>query len=289
MPACAQRRRFSLTFAFFRLRFHFRASGQIHFAAGKAGNMLRGALGSVLPTFEPVASDTGPSGLANPPRPFVFRASHLDGTTVADGADFHFDLHLFQVREVTIRDFILAFARLAQEGLGRERAPAVLTRVEQLDPQGARLRDITAETTGALPSIVSLDPLPDPVNHVLVRFLTPTELKPAVTPDFGVLLARVRDRLSTLSALYGAGPLNLDFKALGERAQQVQMTRCELQQVQVSRVSTRTGQRHSIGGFVGEAEYAGALSEFVPFLTAAQFTGIGRQTTWGKGEIQVVL
>ena len=193
------------------------------------------------------------------------------------------------MREVAIRDFILAFAQLARVGLGPQRTPVLLERVQQLDPHGARVRDLTAETTGVLPSIVSLDPLPESVNRVLVRFLTPTELKPAVTPDFGVLLARVRDRLSTLSALYGAGPLNLDFKTLGERAQQVQMIRCEFQHRQVSRVSTRTGQRHSIGGFVGEAEYAGELREFVPFLMAAQFTGIGRQTTWGKGEIQVVV
>lgn len=30
------------------------------------------------------------------------------------------------------------------------------------------------------------------------------------------------------------------------------------------------------------------LGEFVPFLRAARFSGVGRQTTWGKGEVEVV-
>jgi len=56
-------------------------------------------------------------------------------------------------------------------------------------------------------------------------------------------------------------------------------------QVEVHRQSSRTGQVHSIGGFVGEAEYEGELSEFLPYLRAAKWTGVGRQTVWGKGEV----
>jgi len=51
-----------------------------------------------------------------------------------------------------------------------------------------------------------------------------------------------------------------------------------------ARRSSRTGQTHSLGGFVGKAEYQGDLTEFVPYLRAAQWTGVGRQTAWGKGE-----
>jgi hypothetical protein len=53
----------------------------------------------------------------------------------------------------------------------------------------------------------------------------------------------------------------------------------------IERRSSRTGQVHPIGGFVGEAEYEGDLAEFVPYLHAARWTGVGRQTVWGKGEI----
>jgi CRISPR-associated endoribonuclease Cas6 len=65
------------------------------------------------------------------------------------------------------------------------------------------------------------------------------------------------------------------------------MTRCEIQHVAVERRSSRTGQTHPIGGFTGFAEYEGELSEFVPYLQAAKWTGVGRQTVWGKGELEI--
>ena len=50
-------------------------------------------------------------------------------------------------------------------------------------------------------------------------------------------------------------------------------------------MSRATGQRHALGGFTGFAEYAGELAEFVPYLEIGRWTGVGRQTVWGKGEI----
>jgi CRISPR/Cas system endoribonuclease Cas6 (RAMP superfamily) len=125
-----------------------------------------------------------------------------------------------------------------------------------------------------------------------VRFVTPTELKTAggiaTRPEFEVLASRVRDRVSTLSGLYGSGPLDMDFAAFGERACKVEITRCDLRMVNAARRSGRTGQVHSLGGFVGDVEYTGDLAEFLPLLQAAEWTGVGRQTTWGKGTIEVV-
>ena len=123
------------------------------------------------------------------------------------------------------------------------------------------------------------------IRRIRVRFLTPTELKGASRPCFHVLLARIRDRVSTLRAMYQGGPIEVDFKALKERAALVQMTRCEIEHVEAERTSRRTGQTHSLGGFVGIAEYEGDLGEFVPYLEAAGWTGVGRQTVWGKGQI----
>jgi len=124
-----------------------------------------------------------------------------------------------------------------------------------------------------------------PIGRLRVRFLTPTELKGTERPEFGALLRRVRDRVSALRELYGDGPLAIDFKAFGERASCVSMTRCELATVAAQRISRGTGQRHSLGGFTGFAEYEGDLAEFLPYLEIARWTGVGRQTVWGKGEI----
>lgn len=311
-----------MTFEFYRLRFHFRSAGTLYFQPFKSGNTLRGAFGSIFrklvcsPTchdaktcdtrascpyarvFEPKAArGEGPSGLADWPRPFVFRAAHLDGSTVPHGEAFYFDAHIFNVRDPAIEHFVMAFAELVREGLGPGRGRADLVAVDQLDLDGAAVARLFCEgrlQEGGLaaPNAVDLGPAPQRVHRVRVRFVTPTELKAEVQvadrPEFGILFGRLRDRVSTLRALYGAGALEIDFRAMGERAEAVRMTQCDLQRTVVDRLSTRTGQRHPLGGFVGEAEYEGDLREFVPYLRLGEWVGVGRQTVWGKGDIRVL-
>jgi CRISPR/Cas system endoribonuclease Cas6 (RAMP superfamily) len=101
------------------------------------------------------------------------------------------------------------------------------------------------------------------------------------------LFARLRDRISTLRALYGPGPLGIDFRGLGERAANVRMSHCDVHWEKVERKSGRTGQFHPLGGFTGSAEYEGDLAEFLPWLRAARWVGVGRQTVWGKGDVRV--
>jgi hypothetical protein len=63
--------------------------------------------------------------------------------------------------------------------------------------------------------------------------------------------------------------------------------RTDLQRVSSKRRSSRNEQLHAIGGFVGAVDYEGELDEFVPYLEAAQWTGVGRHCVWGNGELKV--
>jgi hypothetical protein len=304
-------------FRLYPLRFSFIAREPIHFPLGKSSNILRGAFGVIFHRiacapqctdargcewrascpyarmFEPTAIASGPSGLADWPRPFVFRATHLDGRTLETGESFHFDLNLFDVHSPAFAYLVLAFEQLAREGLGPKRSCVELTRVSQLSAEGGSVTEIFDGKSllphNAAPLEVNLAPPAEPITRLRIRFHTPTELKAgqqiAARPEFPILAARIRDRLSTLRELYGDGPLTIDFRAFGERAALVRMTCCEIQQVEIVRRSSRTGKVHPIGGFTGQAEYEGDLTEFVPYLFAAKWTGVGRQTVWGKGEI----
>jgi hypothetical protein len=288
------------TFEFYRYRFHFRALDPVHLPLGKSANVVRGAFGNVLHDavppavyvrlFEPGAAlGQAPSGLADWPRPFVLRVAHLDGLTVEPGHPFFLDAHVFDLHEPALEHFRAALILLADKGLGPGRGRAELERTEQLDLNGAEQAIWNAPGP---PSIVNLDPGEADADKVTLRFETPTELKSngdlAEKPEFPILFRRLRDRISTLRALYGAGALDVDFRGMGERAAQVRMTRCELAWEQFNRKSGRTGQVHSIGGFTGEAEYEGELREFLPWLRAARWVGVGRQTVWGKGDVRVV-
>jgi hypothetical protein len=218
-------------------------------------NLLRGAFGSALKQlseedyrrfFAPCARPAGPSGLADPPRPFVFR--------------------LHDPRNIGMNVFAPATGLFI-------RAMALIDAftIEGIDGTEPLRLPLTADSPA--------------VSRLRIHFVTPTELKGSPQPDFRTLLARIRDRVSTLRQLYGPGPLDIDFKAFGARAARVTMTRCELRHVAAERISRATGQRHSLGGFTGFAEYEGELPEFLPYLEIARWTGVGRQTVWGKGEI----
>jgi hypothetical protein len=299
----------NVPFEFFRLRFHFEAIDPAEFPSRETANIVRGALGCALRQvgcrcgsgvhaagcayariFEPrAAPGTGPSGFAERPRPFVLRTRSLEGRVFSPGKPFSFDLHLFDLRDPGLAYFLEAFALIAQQGFGRLRRQAKLAFVEQLDADGLVRGSVS---DGFNPVSIDLEANGAAPGGVCVRFLTPTELKCegglAPRPEFPVLFARIRDRLSTLSGLYGRGPLEIDFRAVGERAAAIEMTRCKIAAERVTRRSSRTGQVHPLGGFTGEAEYRGDLTEFLPYLRAARWTGVGRQAVWGKGEIEVV-
>ncbi|HLJ26485.1 MAG TPA: CRISPR system precrRNA processing endoribonuclease RAMP protein Cas6 [Candidatus Angelobacter sp.] len=306
-----------LSFELFAFRLRFRALESLYFPPGKAGNVIRGALGQTFKKFvcrpncpgartceqryncayaclfEPTARIEGPSGLADWPRPFVIRAAHLDGRRLGAGETFHFDFSIFELRDPALAYFAFSFSQLLREGMGPGRAATELTAIHELDgmrQEHAQIFDghtLLEQHTITL----SLEAETQPVHRAEVRFLTPTELKGTGqilrTPDFGVLFARSRDRIHTLRQIYGRGPLPLDFTGLGERARLVKLVRSNVQWQNPERRSGRTGQTHSLGGFVGSAEYEGDLAEFLPYLRAASWTGVGRQTTWGKGHIEI--
>ncbi len=221
------------------------------FTPHETANRIRGMWGKSLyggPVYErlfaPSRRTDGPSGLKDPPRPYVLRTRSLEGKRFAAGEEIPFRVHVFD-------------------------------------------RDLVPPATEELR--LSLSPPDFPVNRVQIEFLTPTELKGGDGLEFGVLLARLRDRVSSLRALYGEGPLELDYVGMGERARRVRTLQQEMVFEQRERTSHRSGQTHGIGGFVGRAVYEGDLGEFLPYLEAGAWTGVGRQTVWGKGEIRTTV
>jgi hypothetical protein len=125
---------------------------------------------------------------------------------------------------------------------------------------------------------------------VRVQFTSPTDLKNAAggAPPFATLLARIRDRVSALATCYGDEPLCADFRGLVERAAAVTLLADATRPLARPRRSTRTGQSHDIGGWLGEAVYGGDFRESLAWLQAAWWTGVGRHASWGNGALRVL-
>jgi hypothetical protein len=257
-------------------------------------------------------------------------------TSYAPGEAFDFTLTLLGKAVDFLPYFILAFREVAQEGIGLNRAQCNLERVEQIDVPESRI-----------PSPQSLAPSPEPTliysyadqlfrapkaftlgDYVQSRlaqlslstgdcrlstlFLTPTYLKSegqAVRqPEFHHLFKRVRDRLNALSTFYGPGPIDADFKGLGQAAENVRTIKCDVHWQERSRRSSKTGQRHELSGFVGSCTYefphleseisnleSGVLNlkseisnlQLLQWLIAGELIHAGRHTAWGNGWYQV--
>lgn len=273
------------------LQFRFVAKDPIGFDVGKAGNTWRGAFGFSLQRrfcvqrksggncscsppclysqiFEP-AWEGGPSGLSEPPRAFVFRAHDLDGRRFAPGEQFSLSLHLFTRDAEWVDAFRTAMTDAGAAGLGTRGARAELTKVE------------TQEFS------VPLVPRDGAPARLTLEFLTPVEIKVegriVSSPKFGLLLRRLRDRVSSILSMYQGGTPDFDFKQLGELADRIKTHQAEWRRFDATRRSMRTGQRHSIGGETGKYVLSGDFTQILPWLEAGLWTGVGRQTVWGKG------
>jgi hypothetical protein len=253
------------------LRFEFEARDAVWFPPNKAGNTFRGALGSMLPEglFSPRSQGIGPSGFEDRPRPFVLRAATLDGRRFEPGERFALEVNVFDPEAPDV--VRSAFEKL--DSLGPHRARVALVQ--------AIRKDAAAIDLAAVEHLESLR----------IHFLTPMELKFEGVimrqPGFEGLLARVRDRISSLCALYQGGAPDVSYRGLGQRSRAVTLTAARIEQVEVERRSSRTGLSHTLGGFVGEADYEGPLGEFLPWLRAAEWTGAGRYTVWGNGALRL--
>jgi hypothetical protein len=251
-----------VTFGVYPLRLHFAQGEALRIHKGPIANLVRGQFGKILMRDYPAAyhryfapaQTQGPSGFRDSPRSFVVR--------IADSSMI--GVNLFEMHAPPIDLFRNVFTRVACESLGA-------TGLERTE--GTERLDIP------------LQPGTTSITRVRVQFKTPTELKGVTEPEFGALFSRIRDRISLLKSLYGDGPLEIDFRAMGDRARAIKMTRCELHHESAERYSRTQNAAHPLGGFTGIAQYDGDLTEFLPYLQAAMWTGVGRQTVWGKGEI----
>jgi len=214
----------------FTVRLPFLGAGRFQLAP----NLVRGQFGKILQReypdayrryFAPVqAEKSGPSGFRDLPRPFVLRLAELES------ARFVMGVNLFEMNNPPLDLFTEVLTRVACESLGG----AVLEGVEGTD----RLD-------------ISLLPGTQMVTRVRVHFLTPAELKGISEPGFDALFSRIRDRVSLLRSLYGEGPLEIDFRAMGERARAIAMTRCELRHESSERYSRTQRSTHPLSGFTG--------------------------------------
>lgn len=262
------------------------------------------------------------------PRPFVFRAPPTRKTRFEAGERFEFGLVLMGRALDSLPYFVLSFRELAQGGLGLNRARCTLEKVEEVGVPSEgdafdgpkkrliysaedqlfraahgfnpdqwikmRIRQLsaTAGTDTSLAAKLSNRHGNTPASNLTIRFLTPTFLRAdgevVRRPEFHHIFKRLRDRINALSTFFGDGPVDADFRGLGERAEKVRTVAARAEWVERFRTSSKTHQRHELSGFVGETTYEGEIGEFLPWLNLGELVHVGKHSAWGNGWFEVV-
>lgn len=228
------------------------------------------------------------------PRPFTFDAPDDPRAQFQPGDELRFGLVVAGHANVHFPLFVSAFRDLARTGLGPRRGGFEIVAVEAEAADGSR--HALGHATHDAPRVRAADLLragDEERTSLTLRFETPLDLRDGgqnvTRPTFGPLMRRLRDRAAALAAFFGDAPLELDFRGLAARADDVRLVDDRTRRVQVSRVSGRTGARHDIGGLIGEARYEGeALGELMPLVRLGEWIHVGRHAAFGNGRVRVV-
>jgi hypothetical protein len=236
------------------------------------------------------------------PRPFVFRPPQTRQTRFEKGERFEFGLVLIGRALDFLPYFVLSFRELAGEGLGLNRAFCELENVIACDFDESAVAGVYQSSDQMFHTPAPLDLAAwierrmqrlGP-SRITVRFLTPTHLtfegQIVKQPEFHHLFKRVRDRVNAMSSFYGDGPVDADFKGLGERAEKVRTVSARTEWVERFRTSSKTHQRHELSGFVGSCTYefpnleAGISNlELLKWLVCGELLHVGKHSAWGNG------
>lgn len=308
---------------FTRYRLRIRPTMPLEMPYWGRGGMLRGALGlsfrqlvchdmslncrmcPVRPTcpYPAVFEPSPPPGserlstLQDLPRPFVVEPPRDPKATFQCGERVEFGLTVVGRATHYLPYFVAAFRSLTDSGLGPRRARFVFEEMVVRGSSDERTVFRGGDTTVSIPesTVQTVDILQagdEARDAVTLRFHTPTELKDGgrviTRPGFGPLVRRLRDRACALAAFFGDAPLEMDFHGIGDLAESVQLLDDRTRRVEVPRQSSKTGQRHDIGGFVGDARFQGpAIGALMPLLRLGEVLHVGRHAAFGNGWFEI--
>lgn len=212
------------------------------------------------------------------------------------GDSFLFTLKLFGQANNFLPHLIYSIELMGQEGLGRRQDtnPGIFSlakvfqddqtiydgdsRILQPVPQG---RDLLLTDQPVLISDVLTVQLKTPLRLKQENHLQGDAL------SFQTLIRAALRRVSSLENFYGSGEPPLDYKGLTQRAGSIKTIRSDCRWIEFERYSNRQKTTMMIGGLIGVVQYAGELTEFLPVLKYCEQTHLGKQTSFGLGQIEV--
>jgi len=234
--------------------------------------------------------------IAARPHPFVIEPPLSRETSFPRGSSFDFSFLLFGEANRNLPYFVYALERMGEIGIGKKvngkRGQFVLEKVESKGSVIYSEHDQKLKMSIAPDSLTLQDEGADSTDHLRMKLtlITPLRLKfqnrlHAELP-FHVLVRAMLRRVSSLLNFYGEGEPALDYRGLVRQAEDVSTVDSSLKWFDWQRYSSRQEQKMLMGGMTGSITYAGKVGPFLPLLTFCEEAHLGKQTTFGLGQIK---
>lgn len=248
------------------------------------GLMLIGRAVDYLPLFLHAISEMAYRGLGAGRAAFDLKEVFLKGTRGERERVYSSDDHRLSLPTRIGNPLSESIAaKLAEQTSGDGGAPAV----ESIDKViAATLSQLTRPASQSVAC-----ELANP-SSLKLRFLTPARIR--VKDDlqtglsFQLLVRSLLRRVSMLAAVHGSGRMQLDYRALIERAASARVVRSTLRWWDLERYTDRQETKLRVGGLIGEVEYEGpVIHEFMPLICAGELLGVGTGTSLGLGKFRI--
>lgn len=238
------------------------------------------------------------------PHPFVITPPLEKQRTYIQNDTLCFELTLIGKAIDFLPYFIYTFDELGRMGIGSGKGKYQLEEVRAILPgkksevQGGDKPVLYSGNEKILRSsykaatVKELISSPLSLDTLRLKFLTPTRLKYdgqlSPTLEFHILIRNLLRRISLLSYFHCSEQLELDFKGIIKKSQQVGIKQTNLSWFDWERYSNRQDTRMNMGGFIGSITFQGNLEEFMPFLLLGEYVHVGKGTSFGLGKYEIV-
>lgn len=129
-------------------------------------------------------------------------------------------------------------------------------------------------------------------NNITISLITPLRLRfdGRITDkiEFHVFIRNLLRRISSLSYFHCNEKLEIDFKALIEKAGEVKLIKSDTHWFDWKRYSTRQEEWMSLGGVTGTISYEGDISDFMLLLKLGGYVHVGKGTSFGLGKYEIL-
>ncbi len=229
--------------------------------------------------------------------PFVIEFPLSKETKFPSGSSFNFNLIILGEDNKNLNYFIFALEQMGKIGIGKKingkRGKYFLEYIKYNDFLVYSYQNEKINIPKNIQDISLKDLFPSnkiQCNKIKINIITPLRVKYhnrlASSLPFHLLIRAILRRAGSLFSWHGKEVPNFDYKNLITEAQKISIIEENIKWFEWRRYSNRQKQSMLIGGIIGSIIYEGNIGGFIPLIDFASKVHIGKQTTFGLGQLE---